>query len=120
MIIYLNENKKSVLKTLLNKQQTIEEQKGNLKFFKGDLEQVFQMNYETLACTLRSLRDCRFIDIPKETETYVEFFIYPEMIEEQLQSNQHYVRRYKEWTDDTTNFFNSKATTQEDDGNEGS
>ena len=100
MIIYLNEYRKNILRKLLKEYETNHNRRNRIRLFKGDLEGLFDMNYEDLAHTLHDLRVCRLIDIPYENNTHVEIYLYQNMINEQLNANAHYVRRYKDWMEE--------------------
>lgn len=109
MIIYLNEYRKNVLRILLKEYETNHNRKHRIRLFKGDLEELFDMNYEDLADTLYDLKVCRLIDIPYENDTHVEIYLYQNMIREQLELNLHYVRRYKDWSENAYVFLSQKG-----------
>ena len=98
MIIYLEESKKAVLSRLLALQEE-NESKKRLHFKKNELEDIFSIELNTFYDIIDSLVACRLIDIPFENGKQIDIYIYKEMIEEQLDNNKHYVRRYKEWGD---------------------
>lgn len=103
MTIYLNENQKHVLKKLLS----ISEQSDNKKrlhFKKSDIEDIFTYDLVSLREILATLKACRLIDVPFENNMQIDIYIYREMIEEQLQINTSYVRRYKEYVNEEFRF----------------
>lgn len=103
MTIYLNDYQKQILKKLL---EVSEENNGKkrLHFKKTEIEDIFDYEKQFLYDILFSLKSCRFIDIPFENNLQIDICIYREMIEEQLQINAHYVRRYKDYSKDTLHF----------------
>ena len=100
MIICLSENQKAVLRKLL----VLSESNGGKKrihFKKSELESIF--GFETLQVidVFLSLKNTRFLDIPFQNKLQIDVSIYKEMIEEQLVHNAHYVRKHKEWPDNS-------------------
>ena len=111
MIIYLEERKKTVLLRLLELYEA-NEGKKRLHFKKSELENIFSMELDNLYDTIDALVSCRFIEIPFENGKQIDICIYKEMIEEQLDNNKHYVRRYKEWGD-AEKIFKTPPQTQD-------
>ena len=103
MTIYLNEYQKKVLKKLLSLSEE-NDSKKRLHFKKSDVESVFDLEKAFLKEILQSLKSCRFIDIPFENNLQIDIIIYKDMIEEQLQTNKSYVRRYKDYSNDELHF----------------
>ena len=101
MIIYLDENKKKVLKTLLLISQK-NDGKKRLQILKNELCATFDMDEECIYDTIDALAVTRFLDISFENKQQIVVVIYKEMIEEQLDINKNYVRKYKEWPDEST------------------
>lgn len=100
MIICLSENQKTVLRKLL----TLSENNGGKKrihFKKAELESIFGFETHKVIDIFLSLKNTRFLDIPFQNKLQIDVSIYKEMIEEQLAHNAHYVRKHKEWPDNS-------------------
>lgn len=100
MIIYLSENQKTILKKLL----LLSENNGGKKrihFKKSELESIFGFDIRQVIDIFLSLKNTRFLDIPFQNKLQIDVSIYKEMIEEQLACNAHYVRRHREWPDNS-------------------
>lgn len=100
MIICLNDNQIFVLKKLLELSEN-NSGKKRIHFKKSELESIFNIEYSSVIDLLLSLKNTRFLDIPFQNKLQIDVSIYKEMIEEQLAQNAHYVRRHKEWPDNS-------------------
>ena len=97
MLIYLDDYRKSVLKTLLDISDKTDRKR--LHFKKNELSEVFNMEYDLTDDIIYELWVLRFIDVPFENDKQIDIIIYKNMIEEQLNKNEGYVRKYKDWCD---------------------
>lgn len=99
MIICLNENQMSVLRKMLELSEN--SGKKRIHFKKSELATIFNMDYHLIMELIISLKNTRFLDIPFQNKLQIDVSIYRDMIEEQLSKNAHYVRRHKEWPDNS-------------------
>ena len=97
MLIYLDDYRKSVLKTLLDISDKTDRKR--LHFKKNELSEVFNMGYDLTDDIIYELWVLRFIDVPFENDKQIDIIIYKNMIEEQLNKNEGYIRKYKDWCD---------------------
>jgi hypothetical protein len=99
MLIYLDECRKSVLTTLIEKSN--ETNRKRLHFKKSELSSVFNMEYDLADNVIYELWVLRFIDVPFENNKQIDIIIFKDMIEEQLLKNETYVRKFKDWNEAT-------------------
>ena len=110
MLIYLDDYRKSVLKTLLDISDKTDRKR--LHFKKNELSEVFNMEYDLTDDIIYELQGdgvnignilldanganklAKFVN-----DKQIDIIIYKNMIEEQLNKNEGYVRKYKDWCD---------------------
>lgn len=100
MIICLSENQKTILRKLLTLSEN-NNGKKRIHFKKSELEVTFGLDYHRVMDLFYSLKNTRFLDIPFQNKLQIDVSIYKDMIEEQLAHNEHYVRKHKEWPDNS-------------------